>query len=305
MKVLIVGLGSIGRKHLQVLRELVPTVIVYALRSKQSETEEGIFNIYSIVEIPQDVDFAIIATPTILHKEIIKDLIKLNIPLFIEKPSLHQIDSDTFDFLRHIEENNIFTYVGCNLRFHPCIQYLRDFLNNSDCKVNEVNVYCGSHLPSWRPNRNFREVYSAIPELGGGVHLDLIHELDYTFYLFGEPLTSKSILRSNSTLNIEAVDYAHYTLEYPTFVATVTLNYFRKKTKRQIEVVLEDETYIVDLVNSTIMNDDGVLIFKEVADQLRTLKLQMEYFIKSYNKGNKSLNSFQESINVLKICLNQ
>lgn len=305
MNVLIVGLGSIGRKHLQVLKEIKPNITLFALRSKQSKVEEGINNIYSLKDLPKNLDFAIIATPTIFHKSSIKNLLPLQIPLFIEKPVLHKIDSETSQIADYLKRNNIFTYIGCNLRFHPCIVFLKKYLQEINEQVNEVNIYCGSFLPDWRPNRDFRKTYSAKTELGGGVHLDLIHELDYTYYIWGVPSRVNSILCSKSSLNIDAIDYAHYTLEYPTFTAAVTLNYYRKQSKRTIEVVLEKTILLVDIVSSTITDENGNLVFSEKTDQLKTLKLQMEYFLNAFHSSKTSINSFEESLNVLKICTNQ
>ena len=128
-----------------------------------------------------------------------------------------------------VESNNIITYVACNLRFHPCIIYLRNILSKNILIINEVNVYCGSYLPDWRPGVNIRTIYSSNPNMGGGVHLDLFHELDYTVWLFGHPKVSKSFLRSASSLNIDSIDYANYILEYNTFNANIILNYFRRK----------------------------------------------------------------------------
>lgn len=306
MKVLIIGLGSIGRKHINVLRELKPDVDIFALRSsKKAEIEDRITNIYSLDKIPPNISFFLVSNPTIFHQETIWNLIKFNKPLFIEKPVLHELNSESFEILNEIKGKNIFTYVGCPLRFHPCIQYLKTFLKEERPRINEVSVYCGSFLPDWRPERNFREIYSSRPELGGGVHLDLIHELDYTYFLFGKPLKVTSELCSKSSLKIPAIDYAHYWLDYVDFSATVTLNYYRPKPKRTLELVFENSIWNVDLIASTIMDENENIVFSEHADQYTLMKTQMSGFLEVLEEGKPSQNSFEESIEVLKICLNQ
>ena len=122
-------------------------------------------------------------------------------------------------------------------------------------KINEVNVYCGSYLPSWRPSVDFRKVYSSNKNLGGGVHLDMIHELDYTYWLLGEPDKVTSTLRSTSSLEIDAVDYANYLWEYADFSANIVLNYYRPDTKRTLEIVTAEHIYFVDILKNRILKN--------------------------------------------------
>ena len=306
MRVLIIGLGSIGRKHIRVLRELIPAIEIFALRSNPvSSNEDGITSLYGYENIPEKIDFFLVASPTVFHLEVIQKLIKYKKPLFIEKPVLHELNKEGFDLGGKLIAEKIFTYVGCPLRFHPCIRFLNDELANNSYRLNEVNVYCGSYLPDWRPGRDFREVYSSRPELGGGVHLDLIHEIDYTYFLFGKPQEVQSSFLSRSSLEIEASDYAHYLLGYDNFPVSITLNYFRPIPKRSIELVFEKSIRYVDLISSTITDEHSNVIFSEPIDQHSLLKRQMNAFLDAIREGKPSPNSFEESIEVLKICLNQ
>jgi len=306
MRVVIIGLGSIGRKHVQVLREIHPESEIFALRSNiNSKSEKGVINIYSYDEIPDNIDFFIIANPTVYHKEVIKRVLVYNKPLFIEKPVLHELNNESIEIKREIKTNNIYTYTACPLRFHPCIEYLKKYLTSNKPRINEVSIYCGSFLPFWRPGKNFREVYSSRPELGGGVHLDLIHEIDYAYYIFGKPLKVDTFLTSQSSLGIPAVDYAHYYLEYPSFSATITLNYFRPNPKRCIEILFEKTVWNIDLIASTIKDEEGRILYSHPVNQKDLLQKQMSTFINNLNGGKPSPNNFEESIEVLKICLNQ
>lgn len=304
MKVLIVGLGSIAKKHIEALRTLQPKCEIYALRSSlAANTEEGIENIYDLDEAKMGFDFAIISNPTYLHYDTIKCLAQKKIPLFIEKPALHSLENVT-ELIGLVEHNKVVNYVACNLRFHPCIVFLKESLINNSNKINEINVYCGSYLPEWRSGVDFKTVYSANANMGGGVHLDLFHELDYTTWLFGMPNKTTSILRSVSSLEIDAIDYANYTLEYNTFAANILLNYYRRKAKRVIEIVFDNETLIIDLINNCIKDDNGKIIF--VADNFvlkDTYVAQLSYFTTLLATKQNPFNSLRESIDVLKIVL--
>ena len=304
MNILLIGLGSIAKKHIAALRALNIDFKIYALRSnKNAEIEEGIKNIYNLDEANVVFDFAIISNPTHLHFGYIEKLAQKGIDLFIEKPAIHSLEN-TDKLLRLIRDGKIKTYVACNMRFHPCIAFLKNKVDTETLRINEVNVYCGSYLPDWRPEIDFRTIYSAKASMGGGVHLDLFHELDYTIWLFGLPNESKFVLKSTSSLNIDSIDYANYVLEYDKFNTNIILNYYRRKPKREIEIVLEHETWTVDLINNEIKNDNGELMFQVSAFNLKeTYRDQLRYFM-NYLKNNESpMNSLSESIEILKVCL--
>jgi predicted dehydrogenase len=304
MNILLIGLGSIAKKHITALRALKINFKIYALRSnKNAETEEGIENIFNLDDVNVVFDFAIISNPTHLHFEYIEKLAQKGIDLFIEKPAIHSLENAS-ELIQLTEGKKTVTYVACNLRFHPCITFIKDKLATETLRINEVNVYCGSYLPDWRPQKDFRSIYSANASMGGGVHLDLFHELDYTIWLFGLPNESKSFLKSTSSLNIDSVDYANYVLEYNTFTTNIILNYYRRKPKREIEIVLENDTWTVDLINNEIKNDNGDFLFQVSAFNVQdTYKDQLRYFINCLNNNESPMNSLSESIETLKVCL--
>jgi predicted dehydrogenase len=301
MNVLIVGLGSIAKKHIIALKSKVNGVKFYALRSSESVTNyEDIINIWSISELDSvKIDFAIISNPTSQHVSTIKCLLVLHCPLFIEKPLSNSLD--LYDLLHEVEKNGVMTYVACNLRFLNSIRFIKEEICNGNKRLNEVNVYCGSYLPDWRPG-NFRDYYSTNPKLGGGVHLDLIHELDYIYWLFGQPIGTSKSLTNNSSIDVNAFDYANYTLTYKNFSASIILNYYRRDSKRTLELVFEDATWQVDLRQNVVVSD-GRILFESKQTIAETYIDQMNYFIEIIKNKKSSFNSIEDSYNVLKICL--
>ena len=304
MKVLILGLGSIARKHVQSIRNIVPSSQIFALRSgNEGEKYPGVTNIYSLSEIDtRSMNFCIISTPTSEHKSSIEQVIRYGVPLFIEKP-IHNSLQIKSTVLQLTKASHV-TYVACNLRFLDSLQYLE---NNMDIlvskKINEVNIYCGSYLPDWRKNTSFRDSYSANRELGGGVHLDLIHELDYLYWMFGIPLSVHSVFKNQSTLEISAFDYANYLLEYDGFCASVVLNYYRRDSKRTLELVFADETWEIDILKNNITSNNQS-IFSSEQSIMDTYDLQMEYFIRCIEMQSTPFNTIDDGFNVLEMCLN-
>jgi predicted dehydrogenase len=305
MEILIVGLGSIAFKHIKAIQSIEPNARISALRSsKEAKSLDGVQDIYALNEFIGNPDFVLISNPTVMHSKTIFEFCDWGVPLFIEKPPIESLDSAD-EILKRLKERNIRTYVAFNLRFHPCIMFLKKFLKINSADLNEVNVYCGSYLPEWRPNTDYRQNYSASKEMGGGVHLDLIHELDYIHCLFGNPVNYQGKISKKSKLEIDSPDFAQYLLEYEGFFVNCTLNYYRRDPKRNIELVFDGFTLSVDLIKCRIVHSDKGLIFEEHNYSiLNTYEEQMKYFMQTMVKNERFMNSFEDSLSVLKIALN-
>lgn len=305
MIVLFIGFGSIAQKHKVAILSIEPDAQIYALRSNQNAQQiPGVISIYDWSELPVTVDFAIVATPTFLHKEALEMLLQKNIPTVIEKPIANTLDG--LDALaKQIQLKHAFAYVACNLRFLPVLKFLKKYIQQSTPVINEVNVYCGSFLPTWRADTDFRKNYSSNENMGGGVHLDLFHELDYTSWIFGLPNHARVVKRHASSLGINATDYAAYLWQYKNFTTSIILNYYRPVAKREIEIVYNDDIWNANLLKNEIRNSKNEIIFADqeykIAD---TYKDQMDYVINCIkNKHQPSLNAFNESLEILKLCL--
>lgn len=303
MRVLIIGLGSIAKKHIDALRVLYKELEVYALRSTADSAKyQDVINLSSLDNISTyNFDFAIISNPTAKHYETLAVFKDLNIPLFIEKPLFGDVGEDESKLVDFYTDNLAVTYVACNLRFLSCLQEIKIILK--DKRINEVNVYCGSYLPEWRPNVDFRSVYSANKEMGGGVHLDLIHELDYLYWVLGAPIKSTASFSSKSSLEISSYDYANYLWAYNGFMANVVLNYFRRDAKRSFEIVCESETYRVDLLKNVIYRNEEV-IFSSDQKPSDTYLAQMRFFLTEVVGNGTNFNSIKEAYKILNLCLN-
>jgi predicted dehydrogenase len=305
MNVLIVGLGSIARKHIHVLKELRPDVSIYALRSSRNSMDlPQVHNLYdwpALLNI--NFHFAIVANPSSLHLEYIRRLSAMNIPLMIEKPlvtTMAQISE-----FQKLELRNNLMYVACNMRFHPLIEFIKDYLVQVPRKINEVNVYFGSYLPAWRPDSDYRKIYSAKKELGGGVHLDLIHEPDYVVYLFGMPLASRNSKMKVSELAINSYDTSNTLLQYHDFHAQVVVNYFRRDPSRICEIIRDEDTLRIDFINNEIRDStrDKTLFRLAQTSVYTTYRRQMEYFLECIDLNKVSMNTPAEAIEILKLVI--
>lgn len=301
MKILIVGLGSIAKKHIAAIRQFRPNAEIYALRSCKDAIPYDTVNDWYDWETAMTVkyDFVIISNPTANHRDTVEYLKNFAIPLFIEKPIFSTLGGE--ELISELEEKQVPTYIACNLRFLEVLKNLQILIQGK--RINEVNVYCGSYLPDWRPNTDYRKCYSANSEMGGGVHIDLIHEIDYIYWMFGKPISVQKQFSSRSSLDISAYDYANYLLEYDGFYVTIILNYYRRESKRNCEIVTSEGTYVADLLKGTIVNGEGKII-QEYTQRIKdTYNDQMSKFLEMLHSKNFDFNTARDAYNVLKICL--
>ena len=187
-KILIIGLGSIGKRHIRIFKQLIDCkIVVLRQKNKISENFPGVDKfLYSCKDLQrEDIDFAVICTPPALHINSAIDLAKNNIPFIIEKPvasSLKRINS----LSKLIESKKLPVLVGFNLRHHVLYKKIKDIISSDKLgKILAFFAETGQYLPRWR-NYDYRKSCSAHKELGGGVIFDLAHELDFATDLLGD-----------------------------------------------------------------------------------------------------------------------
>lgn len=295
MNILLIGLGSIGKKHIQALKDLEVEADIFALRSGHSlESVDGVVDISSVAEAPK-CDFAMVCNPTNMHLQTIMELLPLEIPIFIEKPVVRHLSE-----IEPLQNINVPTYVACHLRHHPCLQYVQQSLGGK--AVQDVRAYCGSYMPDWVPGRDWSKSFRANTEQSGGVHLELIHEMDYCYWLFGIPEAVQSELKKSGELGIDIIDNAHYRLTYPDFFAGIDVNYIDKKPRRSLDIVFNDGRWHIDILNFRI-EKDGEEIFSSNMTIRDVYASQMRYFLDCINMGKPPMNSVQEAAKVLTLAL--
>lgn len=207
---LIVGFGSIGKRHLNNLRALQPDAKIVVMRrasqvNAQAEAPEGADYLVSTIE--QALSFApeaaIIANPAPFHVEIAQQLAQHNIHLLVEKPLAASLDG-VEQLIATAKERSLVLMTAYNFRFSEAAIKFRDCLLSGEIgKLLSVCVDTGQYLPSWRPGSDYRQGVSAKKDLGGGVLLELSHELDYLRWMFGEVETVYARCAKSGDLEID------------------------------------------------------------------------------------------------------
>lgn len=292
MNILIIGFGSIGRRHFDILKSLKINKVSVVSKQKLLNIE----SYKSIDDVSlEDYDYFIVANETYLHYETLKTICskvdKKNI--LVEKPLFNKREKSI-----DIKSNNIF--VAYNLRFHPLVLKIKELIE--DEVVYYANIFVGQYLPTWRTNIDYRECYSSDIDKGGGVLRDLSHELDYSSFLFGNIEKINSINTQISNLEISSDDiYTALAITQNKTILNISMDYISKIPMRRIVVHTENKTIEADFIKATLkvkdMNDEKQIVYSDIdANYTYT---NMHKSILDSNKG--FLCSYEEGLKVVEV----
>jgi predicted dehydrogenase len=248
VKALVIGYGSIGRRHARLLSEMGCQVAVTSRRS--SEFTPHYFELGKALADWQP-DYVVVADRTSEHYQTLTLLASHGFQgrVLIEKP--------LFDRPLTLPHHAFaMQAVGYNLRCHPLLVRLQRFLAGQPQLV-AASLYVGQYLPQWRPDTDYRTSYSARRQEGGGVLRDLSHELDCALWLFGSWRRLTAIGGKFSALEIDSDDTYSLLMETERCpLVSVHLNYVDRTARREILVHTAEHTVRIDLVDG-IFELDG------------------------------------------------
>lgn len=286
-----------GVRHLGLARELFPEAEIKIL-THQSGSEfpkhsvDFFFNMEDALEFSPQI--AVIANPAPFHLEIAQQLVEIGTHLLIEKPI--SISTNGIDKLLETSKKlNTIVAIGYNLRFDPSLQELRKLLQDGQIgSALSVRSEVGQYLPNWRSGRDYRNGVSAKQNLGGGVLLELSHEIDYLRWIFGDFMWVKATLSKQSTLEIDVEDSAHLTLGFlqnqgaTQLIGTLNLDFIRHDTTRICTVIGESGSLRWDGILGKVDlfqegSTDWVTVYERSTNLENTYKAEWDNFLQSIN----------------------
>lgn len=185
-------------------------------------------------------DAVLITTPTSSHLPLAREATRRGAALFVEKPLGDTLDG-VAELVDAVVQAGVVSLVGCNMRFHPGVRALKELVDTGALgTILSAHFEVGQFLPDWRPSIDYRTSYSARRELGGGIILDAIHELDYARWLLGEVSEVACFADHVSSLEIDTEDVAAILLRFETgAIAEVHLDYVQRAYSRGCKLVGE------------------------------------------------------------------
>lgn len=287
MNCVVVGCGSIGKRHARILKQLNYRVAV--VTHGHIKYEHTYKDLSAALE-QEKPEYIVISNETSEHYNTLVQLGGYGFKgiVLVEKPLFH----DT----KQLQANNFKrAYVGYNLRFHPIIQRISEILMNEQALF--CQVYVGQYLPYWRPERDYRLSYSASKEKGGGVLRDLSHELDYLRLLFGDWESMIALGGKYSALEIDSDDmFSLMLIMNKCPMVQVHLNYLDRFSRREITVITENSSLKADLVRQTLRINDSLIDF--CVDRDYTYLAQHKAVI---NGEDSKLCGLEDGLNVLEM----
>ena len=311
LKILIVGYGSIGKRHTDNLLNIGKLEIIVYSKNKESFklVKKGVKICTSFKDaLKEKPDISIICNETSFHVDTAIKLAKINSHLFIEKPLSHSLVNLT-KLLKIVKRKKLITMVGCNMRFHDGIKSIKKLLDKNELgQIFSVTAENGSYMPDWHPGEDYHISYASNKKMGGGVVLTQIHEIDYLFWFFGKVSNVLSISDKLSDLQLDVEDFSSSILKFKNnIVAEIHLDYYQKPSVRKCKIIGRKGKIIWNYENNHLQ------IFKNSTKKLSTKLIdkkfdrnkmyveELKYFLNCVNNKKTCMNSIIEAYEVQKI----
>ena len=279
MRFLVAGLGGIGQRHVRNLRTLLgphEEILAYRVRrdsrtltdSLDVEPGGGVDEKYGLrvfgdldAALDQRPDAVLVCNPSSLHMPVALKAARAGCALFIEKPLSNTMEG-TGELIDLVEKQHLVGLVGYQLRFHPSLQRVHELLEAGAIgRVVAVRIEVGEYLPGWHAYEDYRQLYASRAELGGGVILSQIHELDYVYWLFGMPTRVFALGGHLTRLEVDVEDTASILLECSVDGQIVPVHvqqdYIQRPPSRTCAVIGDAGKILVDLRQLTVTTFDA------------------------------------------------
>ena len=262
MKIVIIGCGSIGSRHARNLHELrAGELLLVDADNGRAEQLAGEIHAKSFDCIERAYDarpeLALICAPTSLHLSLAFQALERGCHLFVEKP-LADAMKGVQRLIDLAEVRKRVLLAGYNFRFDPVVSQVHQWIRQQKIgRVTSARFHFGSYLPWRHPEEDYRCGYGARRDLGGGIILDAVHELDMALWLFGFPQTVYTVGGRYSDLEIDTEDTAEIVMSYPDKVVSMHLDYIQRPAERWCEIIGTKGQIRADLFARTAKCFDG------------------------------------------------
>ena len=310
-KILIVGYGSIGKKHHALIKDMFPEVTIKFFRHNISNKKNSLdSDLYTMDEVKAfNPAISFICNPASNHIEQAIKLGSIGSHLFIEKPLALNMNGIT-TLKKIIKNNKLIVQVGYNLRYLDSLIFLKKIIEKEQYgRPLYFKSKVGQNLSSWRKNQNNTNSISLQKNFGGGVIYELSHEIDYLLWLFNS-FNYKKVTKVQTLFYASDVeDTAFITLgnkknDKFNIIGDLSLDFVRQDNVRECEVICESATIKwLPLESRIIVADpkkEKVIDFENDTIE-RTYSKQLYSFFNSIIKDKSPLYDFDDGVKTLKL----
>ncbi len=255
LNIAVAGTGAIGKRHISEIEKLVGRVNWTFVRENTAHNQLSLDKEALLVSSVRQAlikrpHFLVISNPSFLHTETIQQALQASIPFYVEKPvAINHEQLSAISGAMKASHPLPCTQVGCNLRFLPSIRRFKEVIDEGLIgHIARASFEVGQWLPDWRPATNYKDSYSANPDQGGGVLLDLIHEIDIARWIFGsiKPISCTKSYVPSLEIHSEAVASATL-VSQKNAIISINLDYVARTPIRRYQAVGDKGTLTWDL----------------------------------------------------------
>jgi predicted dehydrogenase len=303
-RVAVVGRGQSGQRWFSVVRDVLPEAEILHVSERELRSDKG-----SQVRrfCPSII---VLAGPSTSRVEVLHFLVGLDASFLIEKPIAGSIEQ-AVELAALLGSSVGVVQVGYNLRFSLSLLAFKEVLREMSLgRVLSVRAETGQFLPTWRPLGDYRESVSAVSSLGGGVLLELSHEIDYLQFIFGPIQWVSAWFAQQSSLDIDVEDTAFLTFGFEQstsgkLVAQLNLDFVRQDRTRSITAICENGTLrwdgILGLVEKYVPASEGWQTIFQESGEPSTYHSEFNYFLESIKENEPPFLTVNDGLAVLRV----
>ena len=329
LKILMIGLGGIGQRHLRNIHTKFGNdvdIIAYRVRNAKDTITSDLkidksidfLNKYSVKvytdldkALSESPDVAFVCNPSSIHIPVSQRISEKGCDLFIEKP-LSDTMKGTKELISSCKTNKTIGMVGFQLRFHLCYRMLQKLIEAETIgNILSVHSEVGEYLPNFHKYENYRDVYASKKNLGGGVVLSQIHEIDYLYDLFGMPDKVMAFGGHLSNLDIDVEDVANILMDVQykgnNIPVQLHMDYIQNPPSRYCKVIGEKGKITMDLTNSKVIeekaNEKPFTYDFSYLERNTLFQNEINHFFDCVEKREQTIVPIEEGAKSLKIAL--
>ena len=248
--VLVRGMGSIGRRHARVLRAMGHDVRGWPVRPRDTGADDvPLLSDSDALAAAEVADLVVVSTDTARHVDDTRRVLDAGARrVLVEKP-VAPTAADAARLLSHPSAHER-VMVAAPLRAHLGFGGFRAAVSALP-GPRYATVFSQSWLPSWRPERDYRDSYSARRDEGGALR-DLVHEIDYATVVFGRPRDVSAVLDTTGPLDLDAEQGATVLWATDTGSVTVRVDYVTRPPRRGALVTSPGGSVAWDPMTATV-----------------------------------------------------
>lgn len=243
MKALVVGLGSMGKRRIRLLKRIDPSIEIIGVdtNSQRSDFAQKEFGIRVCNDLQKglseyDAECVIVCTAPVSHAKIINQSLEKGKHVFTE---LNLVNDMYEENMRLAAEKNLKLFLSSTFLYRDEIEYMIDSLGKITTNVN----YCyhiGQYLPDWHPWEGIQDFFVQNKRTNGCREIFAI-ELPWLTKAFGEIISFQVIKSKNSSLPIDYMDNYILLLEHEGGnKGMLAVDVVSRKAVRNLEIFGED-----------------------------------------------------------------